>query len=273
MKNCLFNNTRQSKFIPINILILLFSILFRGASAFSQGMGMKNHSSPESKQTLPDQLSEIRSKLFQLEIALEKKHQGKSEVTRDTANKMGMKKMGPMGKTKPQGMSGGPMQKSPKMAKPRDAMNPQPKLRGMGMMGKEMMGRMNKKSSALLPSSLPGFPGVSHIYHMGSTDFFLDHSGHISLTTQQKTTLNQIKEQTTLENLTMDRKIQELEQAHWVLTSSDQPGLKKIGEKIREIERRKGDMRLAFIQAVGKAATVLSSEQLEVLKGMKDHSI
>ena len=135
-------------------------------------------------------------------------------------------------------------------------------------MGMKMMGRMSKNSSALLPSSLPGFPGVSHIYHIGATDFFLDHSDHIRLTVQQKTTLNQNKEKATLDNSTMDRKIQKLEQDLWVLTSSDQPDIKKIDEKIGEIARLKGKMRLAFIQAVGQAARVLTSKQLEKLKGM-----
>ncbi len=260
MKNLwLEKTTREFKRILTSILILFWLIAFGGTPVYSQGMGMKKHSPPESKQTMTDQISEIRSKLFRLETALEKKHQGKSGVPPAMANKRGMKKIGPMGKMKPRGMSGGSMQKMLSMTKPGGKM--------IGMMGMKMMGQMNK--NAFLPSSLPGFPGVSHIYHMGSSGFFLDHSDHIRLTIQQKTKLNQVKERATLDNAAQDRKAQQLEQDLWVLTSSDQPDIKKVDEKIRAIERLKGNMRLAFIQAVGKAAKILSSEQLELLKGMK----
>ena len=31
-----------------------------------------------------------------------------------------------------------------------------------------------------MPSALPGFPGQSHLYHIGATGFFLDHPEHIT---------------------------------------------------------------------------------------------
>jgi len=262
MKAYLFHNgICKFRFFLVNILILFISIGLGGTSAYSQGMGMgmKKHSTPQPEKAMTNQISEIRSKLFKLETALEKKHQGKPEVVAGMTKKMGMKP------------HGSPMQKMPNMNMPGGKMKPKSNMGGM--MGMKMMGRMNKNSGPPLVSSLPGFPGISHIYHMGSTDFFLDHSEHISLTIQQKTMLNQIKEKATLENLTEDRKLQQREQDLWLLTSSDQPDIKKIDEKIREIERLKGSMRLAFIQAVGKAAKVLSSGQLELLKGMKHTSI
>jgi hypothetical protein len=269
MKNCSFyNKTRKLKLTAENLLPLIAIMTFWATPAHSQGMGMKMHSSPEAKQTLTDQISEIRSKVFKLETALEKKHREESVGNAAGSGRMGMQGMGPMGRMKPGGMQGGPMRNMKKM--PPGPMSSGPKMNGKGMMGMQMMGRM--KQNARLPSSLPGFPGVSHIYHIGSTDFFLDHSDHIDLTLKQKTTLNQIKEQTSLDNSTMDRNVQKLEQDLWVLTSSDQPDIKKIAEKVGEIERLKGKMRLDFIQAVGKAAGVLSSEQLELLKGMAQDS-
>lgn len=269
MKTFLFrNNSGEIKIILLALFVLISISALDRTLAYAQGMGMKNHPSPDSEKTMTDQISEIRSKLFGLETALEMKHQGKTGRIASGTDKTGMNKMGPMGQMQPNGMNGGPMRSRPKMANPPGGMSPGPKMNGTGMMGMKMMGRMNKKSSALLPSSLPGFPGVSHIYHIGSTDFFLDHSDHIRLTVQQKTKLNQIKEQTTLDYSTKDRNAKKLEQDLWVLTSSDQPDIKKIDEKIGEITRLKGKMRLAFIQAVGEAARVLTSEQLEQLKGM-----
>ncbi len=239
----LHNKIPNFKLIPITLFILFMIILFWGTPAYSQGMGMKKHPSPESKQTLTEQISEMRSEVFRLKTALEKEHQGKSGMTGSITKKRRMKKEGSRSK----------------MQEP-------------GMMGMKMMGRMNEKSNAFLPSSLPGFPGMSHIYHMGSTDFFLDHSNHISLARKQKRTLNKIKKQVALENSTNDRRVQQLEQDLWILTSSDSPDIKLITQKIREIEQQKVEMRLAFIQAVGEAAKVLSSEQLEELKGMKQDS-
>ncbi len=250
MKNYLYaNKIHEIKSVSILILALFFIISFGGTPASSQGMGMKKAPSPRSKQTLTDQISEIRSKLLHLESALEREHRGKSETTSAMTGNMGMQKMGPMGKMKHPSMSGG-------------------NKKGMGMMG-----RMNEKRGHRLPSSLPGFPGMSHIYHIGSTGFFLDYSKDINLSIQQITALNKIKEQITLKNSTVDRKIQGLEQDLWTLTSSDLPEINKIDEKIRAIERLKGEIRLAFIRAVGKAAKVLSPEQLNKLKGMNQDPI
>jgi hypothetical protein len=71
----------------------------------------------------------------------------------------------------------------------------------MGEMG-GMMGGM--KSSGMggmkgSPSTMPGQPGASHLYHIGSTGFFLDHAKHIALTPEQKKTLNWLKEKALLD--------------------------------------------------------------------------
>ena len=46
-----------------------------------------------------------------------------------------------------------------------------------------MMGQMGAaQPAAAMPSALPGFPGASHLYHVGATGFFLDYSAALKLT-------------------------------------------------------------------------------------------
>jgi hypothetical protein len=136
-----------------------------------------------------------------------------------------------------------------------------PGMKGMEMMGGKGMAGMQT------PSALPGFPGASHIYHIGSTGFFLDHPEHVKLTTEQQTALNQAKEKGLLEQASFQRKIDAAEQELWTLTSSDKPNATQIDAKVREIEKLRGDQRLAFIRAVGEAGKVLTDEQRKSLLG------
>lgn len=144
---------------------------------------------------------------------------------------------------------------------------------GMGMMMDDMdmmgMGSMGgaKGKKMKMTAALPGFPGGSHIYHIGATDFFLDHPEHITLSTEQKTKLGQMKQKATTEKATAQRKVEEAEQQLWELTAADQPDAAKIEAKVREVEKLRGDQRLAFIRSVGEAAQVLTDEQRKILLG------
>ena len=134
-----------------------------------------------------------------------------------------------------------------------------------GMMG---MGAMPATAPGAMPqSALPGFPGASHLYHLGATDFFLDHPQHIALTTEQQAALNKAQEQALLAKSTADRAIEQAEQDLWTLTASDQPDAAKIEGKIAEIAKLTGDARLAFIRAVGEASKLLTDEQRKSLTG------
>ncbi|MBI2756742.1 MAG: hypothetical protein HYX52_08540 [Chloroflexi bacterium] len=148
------------------------------------------------------------------------------------------------------GMAGGGMPKMDQMM-------------GMGM--SRMGGGMNTGSMA---STLPGFPGASHIYHLGATGFFLDHATHITLTTEQVKQLNEVKEQSLLNQATLERKVEQAEQDLWNLTASDAPDVAKIDAKAKEIAQLQAEQRIAFIRDVGKAAAVLSDEQRRQLTGM-----
>jgi Spy/CpxP family protein refolding chaperone len=139
----------------------------------------------------------------------------------------------------------------------------------MGMMGMMGMGSMGgpKGQKMKMVAALPGFPGASHIYHIGATDFFLNHPEHITLSTEQTTKLGQMKQKAVTEKASAQRKIDEAEQQLWELTAADQPDAAKIDAKVREAEKLRGDQRLAFIRSVGEAAKVLTDGQRQVLMG------
>ena len=142
---------------------------------------------------------------------------------------------------------------------------------GMDMMGR-MRGPMQGKPvmSNMTPASrLPGFPGASHLYHVGATGFFLDHPQHITLSIEQQTALNRIKEKSLLDRAASDRRIEEAEQELWTLTAADSPNAVKIETQVRAIEKLRGDQRMAFIREVSEAGKILTIEQRPALLGTK----
>ncbi|GJL49216.1 MAG: hypothetical protein NPIRA01_04430 [Nitrospirales bacterium] len=205
----------------------------------------------DNSMTINQQLVELRGNVARLEAALEQDHRGSLPLVK---TQMGM---GPMGCG-----DGGCGQPSSTMKT--EKMSGMEKGK-MGMMGKMGKGRMQRR--AVPQSALPGFPGASHLYHIGGTEFFLDHREHITLAPQQELSINQIKEQALLTQASFDRQVEQAEQELWVLTSSDQPEIRRIESKIRQIEKVKGDQRLAFIRAVGEAARVLTEQQRQILLG------
>ena len=146
---------------------------------------------------------------------------------------------------------------------------------GMGMMDMDkmemagMMGGMGGTggTSMAMPSALPGFPGASHLYHIGATGFFLDHPQHITLSTEQQMLLNQAREKAGLDKASVKRSVQQAEQDLWTLTAADQPDNAQIEAKIAEIGKLKCDGRLRFIGAVGEAGKILNDEQRRILTG------
>lgn len=148
----------------------------------------------------------------------------------------------------------------------------------MNMMNSMMsgMGGMAGGNSMLAPpgigiqgalSSLPGFPGASHLYHIGATNFYLDHPEHLTLTLEQQARLSEIRTKALMRRSDFNRKIQLEEENIWVLTASDRPNLKLIADKIRVVEKLRGDQRIAFIEDVGRATSQLSGIQIQALIG------
>jgi hypothetical protein len=244
----------------------------------------KHQDGKATSKDLADQIRDLQAKVAQLEAALKQKHQGTSDTGGMGGMSMGMmgdKKTGKgmMGMGGMEGMNPDQMMKMMQMMGGMEGgkkgmggmgMNEMDMDGMMGMMGMGSMGQSGMKGMGRMKmvSALPGFPGASHIYHIGATGFFLDHPDHITLTTKQQTALNGHKEKALLAKSSSQRKIDEAEQELWTLTASDQPDAAKIEAKVREIEKLRGDQRLAFIRAVGEAAKVLTDEQRKTLLGV-----
>ncbi|MFH5802799.1 periplasmic heavy metal sensor [Alienimonas sp. DA493] len=253
------------------------------------------HAAQDSSEPLASQLHELRAKVAQLEAALKEK-QAPSTTTGGGMAGMGMGAMQSgraQGGMNTGGMEGGetPMmggmgsQGMSGMGMGMDGMGMMSKggmgmMSGMGSMqsgqggsgmggmsGMGMMGRMPGTGQMQMPSALPGFPGASHIYHIGATGFFLDHAGRLALTGEQQAGLNRIKEKSLRDRAAAERAIEEAEQELWTLTASDQPDAAKIEATVRKIDELGGDNRLAFIRAVGDAAELLTEEQRQSLLG------
>jgi Spy/CpxP family protein refolding chaperone len=269
-------------------LLLIFTLSTPAAA--QGGHPSTQPATTQSDSSMQEQMAELRTNVARLEAALQMNHQGHSARDGTGSNHPGM--------AGPSGMDGMAMgmntQKKPMngmanmggdgmtgMGGPggMPSMKPKPAERGdmsgmkMGMgksKGMKMMGAMSGSAGSegmATNSALPGFPGVSHIYHTGASGFFLDHDNHIALTPDQKAALGRFKEKSMLAQNSADRQIQEAEQQLWELTAADKPDAARIEKKIREIEKLRGDRRLGFIRAVGEAAKVLSADQRKMLLG------
>lgn len=142
-------------------------------------------------------------------------------------------------------------------------------MTGMGAVGGT--GSMNRSdiNDLTRASSRPGLPGVSHIYHIGATGFFLDHAEHIALSAKQQEDLNVVRERALLSKATVQRRIDEAEQKLWELTGADDPDAAKIQATVQEIEKLRGEQRLGLIRSVAEAARRLTAEQRATLLGTK----
>jgi Spy/CpxP family protein refolding chaperone len=256
----------------LTTLLLVLSL----ATVYGQ-TGVSPSSSAESDALLKQQLANLQAKVKQLEAALASQSHATAGtpgagITAGGGMQMrGMSAGGGMqmgaGMNEMNQMGG--MQAGGGMTIPSGEMGMMKMMGDMSMMD-QMMGGMTMEGGmmSMAPhSALPGFPGASHIYHIGATGFFLDHAQHIGLSTEQQVSLNKIKEQTLLAKSATDRQIAQAEQELAVLTSSDQPDLKKIENKIREIVKLAADERIAFIKAVGEAAKLLTDQQRKILTG------
>ena len=120
-------------------------------------------------------------------------------------------------------------------------------------------------------STLPGIPGLSRLYHIGATGFFLNHAEHITLTIKQQAALNRLKQKSLLSKSTAQRNVDQAEQELWELTGAHEPDLAQIQAKVEAIEKLRGEQRMAFIGSVGAAAKILTDEQRQMLLGAMEH--
>jgi hypothetical protein len=254
-----------------------------GTAAFAQTPADQN-------KQLAAQVAELRAQVAQLQAAIQ---QAKPAMPMGTAGSkpmgMGMmddkKEMGmPAGQgAMPMGMRGEMGEMGEMGAMPPAASAPAAAM-GMCCMG-EMgeMGAMPPTGNAAMsgkpaaaggmasmsgPSSaMPGQAGASHLYHVGSTGFFLNHPRHITLTADQKLGLNRLKEKAMLDRASGQRQIDQAEQELYSLTGADQIDTSKVQAKIGEIEKLRAEQRMSFIRAVGEASNLLTHDQHQALVG------
>lgn len=135
-----------------------------------------------------------------------------------------------------------------------------------------IMGYVGLSGGLLGESALAGLAGTSHLYHVGTTDFFLDHADRLALRQAQRAALSRLRERSLLEKVGRQRKIADAEKELWALTSAEQPEIARIEDKIREIERLRAEQRLAFVRAVGEAASLLTEDQRQAVLGQQPHA-
>ena len=271
--------TSKRRFTLLCVLMACTTCLMSKPQAFSQESGSGSTSLDKS---LVKELDALRTKVRKLEAILGRKSGTQASTAEQAAPvadstappQMAGKGMTGKSKKTQMGKDKGMMSKNKGMMGKGKGMMPKDKDKmGMGMTGKGtgMMGRGPKMGNTSMQSALPGFPGASHIYHIGETGFFLDHPQHITLNADQQKKLNDVKAKTLLADGTFERRIDQAERQLWMLTAADEPDIKKIEAKIREIAKLSGDRRLAFIRGVGDAAAVLTAEQRQKLLG--EHAV
>lgn len=259
----------------------------------SPGSGAHNMTDPNTdQQALLDQIRELQTEVAKLRTAL----QQTDPMERSRAGlrtkmgagggmgdqgEMGGMMGGGMGTGQNRGMSQGSgggmgmmgmMEDSGEMGGGMGTKRAQGQMGGMmsgmgGMMGDMMGSDRGMGGMTVPPSAMPGQPGASHLYHIGSTGFFLDHAKHIALTPEQTKTLNRLKEKALLDRTTAQRRIDQVEQDLYILTGADEPDAVKIQAKVAEIEKLRADQRMTFIRAVGEATKVLTHDQHRALLG------
>lgn len=264
-------------------------VMFAGAgTSLSQtpmapmGRPAPANSGSQSKQ-LADQIAEMRAEIAKLQAAVDKTGVG---------NKSNSSQPMPMGSGKSMGMMDGEMSGKMQGMKsmegemagmsampPGGGMKAPAKAMGMccmGMMGMPPSGNSGMSTPPPPPamsgmsgpsSAMPGQPGESHLLHIGSTGFFLNHSQHIMLTGDQKTKLNRLKEKALMDQASAQRKIDQAEQELYSLTGADQVDTSRIQAKVAEIEKLRTEQRMDFIHAVMNATNVLSHDQHQALMG------
>ena len=249
--------SRSRRYIAATTLTLWVAGVSIPAPALAETMApaVTHHPTPEKGAPqnvgLMRELAHFRSRVALIQVALNQDQQSRSATVQAVG-----------------GMAGAETGIGAASAAPAIVSKEMPKSAGCcaGMMGK-MGGAAPAPASTTMPSGLPGFPGASHLYHVGATGFFLDSPDMITLSVKQQAALNAIKEQSVAKQASAQRLIDQAEQELWMLTSSDQPDTPALEKKIREIENLKGEQRIAFIRSVGEAAQILTDDQRGALLG------
>lgn len=257
----------------LSFVISVFLISATSAIADPQpqhGGGLDSEQQPVQPKTLAEQVGDLSHQVSELQAKIKERGVDAAAMKangdeRRLGMSMGTSGRAPQGLVMPPNTQAGPAQ-APQMGMMAGMMPMMNSMMG-GMTGGAPMGQAASIGSSTFLSVLPGFPGASHLYHIGSTNFFLDHPEHITLSLEQQSGLAEIRTKALMRRADFNRKIQEVEEQIWLLTASDQPNFGSIEAKIRETEKLQGDSRLAFIKDVGEAAKILTDDQRKALLG------
>jgi Spy/CpxP family protein refolding chaperone len=265
-------------------------LVWGGPAAFAQTPAPSApHAMPDAadqNKQLADQITELRAQVARLQAAVQQTGTGKPVTPKPGMNMppAANQGRGMMEGKGEMGMPAGPGAMPPGAAamgmKDDQGEMPMPAAAmGMCCMGEKAPAGNNAPMGAGNPpmggmasmsgpsSAMPGQAGASHLYHIGSNGFFLNHSQHITLTADQKVALNRLKERATLDRASEQRKIDQGEQELYTLTGADQFDSAKVQAKVGEIEKLRADQRMNFIRLVGDATSVLTHEQHLALMG------
>jgi Spy/CpxP family protein refolding chaperone len=124
-----------------------------------------------------------------------------------------------------------------------------------------MMGRGPTAWAGAMRSALPGFPGITHLYHVGASGFFLDHADHLELTPEQRADLEALETEAVAALDARERTIESAEEELWALTRATEPDSRDLRSKVEAIAELHVSRRLDFIRAVGRAAEILTASQ------------
>ena len=234
--------------------------------------GEKEHVAASNSQPLSSQIEALRLRVSGLEAKLETQGVDTAAMTANGAERRSQMTMGATGNNSqpqniPPSVQVGTAAQAPEMGMMAGMMSMMNTMMGGMGGGAAPMGQSAGMGANGLVSALPGFPGSSHLYHIGATNFFLDHPEHITLSFEQQNRLGEIRMRSALGRSEFNRKIQVAEEQLWFLTAADQPNYSLIEAKVRESENLQGDLRLAFIKDVGEAATLLTDGQRRALLG------
>lgn len=265
-------------------------MLCGGAAAFAQAPASAppaQHAMADADQNkqLLDQIAELRAQVAKLQTAVQQTGPGTKVPAKPGMNMPPApnKGMGMMDEKSEMGMPAGkgamPAGSAPMGMKDDQGEMPAPAA-AMGMCcmgdkppaGSAPMSGMPPSGGGMAPmsgpsSAVPGQAGASHLYHIGSNGFFLNHSQHITLTADQKLALNRLKERAMLDRASEQRKIDQGEQELFTLTGADQFDSAKVQTKVSEIEKMRAEQRMNFIRLVGDATNVLTHDQHLALMG------
>lgn len=236
----------------------------RGGRSMAKGEHDHRQGRNSNEESLSEQISNLGKQVSLLATNLE--HQG-VDIAAMQANGASYRAKMSMGNVSDSTMQRGGAQIPPAMGMMAGMANMMSTMMG-GMGGNPSMGQSASLGPSTFISSIPGFPGASHLYHIGASNFFLDHPEHISLSLEQQSRLAALRSNALLSRADYNRKIQEVEEQIWILTASGQPNLSSIEAKIRESEKLQSDARLAYIKDVGEAASILTQEQRLALVGI-----